>query len=199
VTGVRLYIRSRHLLPAIAVVVGVNLAGIMIGNAEFHPTEDSAFGIPWLLFLPVVPAVAATLSLRSPSATLDRVAARPLAGLRAAHLLVIVVPAIPGTILVNSVLAGPFGVMSGVRNLIGFTGLALLSAQLIEGRLCWLVPCGWSVAALTLGDPQSSLPVWDWPVRYDTDFDAFLVAVALLLAGTWTIVRGTRERQHEDQ
>ena len=196
--GLRLYLRSRHVLPAFAVVIGVNVAGVAIGSAEFHPTEDSAFGIPWLLFLPVVPAVAATLSLRSPTDTIDRVAARPLAGWRSAHLLVTIVPAIPGTILLNSVLAGPFGVMSGVRNLIGFTGLALLSAQLIEGRLCWLFPCGWSTAALTLGDPRSTLPAWDWPVRYDDDFGAFVVAVLLLLSGAWTIVRGTRERRHEE-
>ena len=197
--GLRLYLRSRHVIIAVVVVAVINLAGWIIGRAEFRPNEDSVWGVPWLLFLPVASAVAVALSLRSPSDTLDRVAARPLAAWRGVHLLVVVIPSIVGTVLLSSLLSGPYGAVAGLRNVVGFTGLTLLSAVVIEGRLCWLAPLGWGIVAMTLGDPRSGMVPFDWPVRYDDDFGAFVVALVFAVAGMAAVLLGTREPRHEDQ
>lgn len=189
----RRFVTSRRLLPTTAVLVLIQAAAVLIGTAEFRRTEDSSHGTPWMIFVPLLSAALIGMSLRSPLDRFDRLAVRRLAGWRLAQFTILFTVAAVGTVQLTADLTGPATTTAGLRNLIGFTGLALLTAGLAGGHLSWLPPVTWALTAATLGDPRNTGPAWDWPVRPDNDFDAFALACTLGTLGAITILTGTRE------
>src|SRR5919198_437552 len=196
-TGLRLFIRSRRLIATAAALVIVNASGVAIGTAELRVTEHSDVAFPWLLFLPLASACLVGLSLRSPLHDFDVTAARALPRWRLTQIAALALPTALAVITLAGQLPGAHSTVAALRNLIGLLGLALLSGRFIAGRLAWLTPSIWLFAATTLGDPRSTLPPWDWPVRYDNDYGAFLVAALLCVAGLVAAASGTKEPRGE--
>ncbi|MGH3715240.1 MAG: hypothetical protein ACRDT4_17520 [Micromonosporaceae bacterium] len=192
-TGLRLFVRSRRLLATAGALLAVNAAGVTIGAAELRVNEHSDVGLPWLLFLPLASACLIGLSLRSPLHDFDLTAARSLPLWRLGQIAALATGSALAITALASQLQGAFGPLAAIRNLIGLLGLALLGARLIGGRLAWLLPCLWLLAATTMGDPRSTLPPWDWPVRHDNDFPAIAVALLLAVAGLAAATTGTKE------
>jgi hypothetical protein len=86
----------------------------------------------------------------------------------------------------------PGGILILARNVIGFAGLALLSAPLTGGLLSWLPPMAYlGFAEYALNEFWNN--PWTWPVRPPTDRGAWICAALVFAAGLATItIKGAR-------
>ncbi|MDT5035570.1 MAG: hypothetical protein QOE03_755 [Micromonosporaceae bacterium] len=191
--GLLLYARSRRLIAAATAVVGAQLLGIVLGTRSFRISNYSETAVPWLVFLPLISAIIIGTSMRSPLTEFDATARRLLSIWRVAQLGVLSGLSTAGLILLSAGLSGPIGEIAAIRNFVGFVGLALLSGFLLGGRLAWVLPLAVAISAITLGNPVGNGFPWDWPVRFDGDFDAFATALILGFGATPAVIRGTRE------
>jgi len=134
-----------------------------------------AFGLSLLITIP--PLVAACVigaTTSSPLADLEATASRALPPLRLGHL-----GALLGLAALGLAAAG--GALDGalVRDLAGFTGLALLTARLAGSAAAWIVPLGYGALAVLVGPG----PRWAWPVQTATNREAVVIAAVLLALG----------------
>jgi len=194
VRGIVLYIRSRHVMSALAAIVIVGIGGLVLTPVTFKIEDYSETAVPWVVLLPLLSAAAIGISLRSAAPEIDSTGYRRLGLWRAAQVGLLSATALVSVVAVTSQLEGSIGQLAGVRNFIGFLGLSLLSGCLLGGRMAWLFPVVQALAAATIGNPTGDGPPWDWPVRVDASFGAFVVSVVLLLVGLATLAIGTRER-----
>ena len=90
------------------------------------------------------------------------------------------------------------GVLVLARNVIGITGIGLLTSLVTGGLLAWIVPMGY-VAFAEYALLQSWTSPWTWPVRPPDDRGAWLCACAVYAAGlaAYTI-RGASTRLADD-
>ncbi|AGL17185.1 hypothetical protein L083_3675 [Actinoplanes sp. N902-109] len=186
-------------MPAAAIVVILaQVAGIVINSYTFRISSYTELAVPWVVFVPVLSAIAVGFCLRSPVPQIDNAAVRSLAAWRAGQVAALTIVALIGTTIMASRLTGPISTTAAIRNCLGFTGLALISAALCGARLAWLLPIAWAASAMTLGNPVETSLAWDWPVRTNNDYSAFVIAVLLAATGgAMAIMRGTREREHD--
>ncbi len=197
--GIRLFLRSRRVLAAAAVVVMAQAAGLVVGASEFRTSSYTELAVPWVVFLPLISSVAVGVSLRTPFPEVDGSAVRALAWYRTAQAAALGSIALLGTIGMTQHLNGPIGMTAAVRNLAGFTGLALVSAALVGARLSWLLPVASAMTAMTIGSPVNTGFAWDWPVRVDHDYSASVTAFILLVAGAIAIFRGGPREVNRDR
>lgn len=195
--GVWLYLRSRRIAAALLGLSAVDIIALVAGARLVQPRESNDLVVPWLLFLPMLGACITAMSVRSSMHDLDLTGARRLGPIRLAHVGLFMVMVGGVLAVLGAQLDGPMSVTAVVRNLIGLTGLALLGGRLLGGRLAWIAPVVWTACATTLGDPRSTLPPWDWQLRYDSDVGALVAAGVLFGAGMVAAVTGTREARAE--
>ena len=191
---ITLYLRARLAGRAVLVLAAVALATWLW--ALWTGTESITVTL-LPLTMPLAAAAIIGTSTGSPFGESERTASRPLALLRAGHLSGLLGVAI----LALALAALPWGVADGgwllVRNLAGFTGLALLTARVLGSGLSWAVPLGYAVLALLAAEAEQR-PAWAWAARAATDRAAAVIAAALLLAGLALIARfGARDRLGE--
>ncbi|MBG0568652.1 hypothetical protein [Actinoplanes aureus] len=198
-TGLILYARSRRILAALVVIAAVTGAGLALRSQVHQTYTASDSSIPWIMFLPLVTAVAITFTARSPLHDLDLTAARPLARWRLTTVIGLSLLATASLTVLAAPLSGAHGTTAAVRNLYGFLGLALLGGRLLQGRAAWVPPMTWCLLTATLGDPTSHRLAWDWPVRPDDDFTALCIAALLAVAGVVAAAGGTREVRAEPE
>jgi hypothetical protein len=90
------------------------------------------------------------------------------------------------------------GVMQLARNVIGITGIGLLTSLVTGGLLAWILPLGY------LGFAEYALleawrNPWTWPVRPPTDRGAWICAALVFAVGLAAVtLRGARTRLAED-
>jgi hypothetical protein len=87
------------------------------------------------------------------------------------------------------------GAQTLLRNLAGFTGLALAATPLTGARLSWVLPFSYGTLAYWAGSAASGDPrLWAWPMRPEDDWRAMAVALVLLvLALAIAALTGARE------
>lgn len=84
-----------------------------------------------------------------------------------------------------------------MRNLTGYTGLALLAAWTLGSGLSWVLPLGYAVLSL-FAPTTGQIPEWAWSVQAASDGEAAFIAGVLLLIGLTLIARsGARQRLDE--
>ena len=90
------------------------------------------------------------------------------------------------------------GVLEVARDVLGSTGIGLLSSLVTGGLLAWILPLGY-VAFAEYALLQSWTNSWTWPGRPPADRGAWLGACAVYAAGlaAYTI-RGARTRLADD-
>jgi len=115
----------------------------------------------------------------SPLADLEATASRALPPLRLGHLGALLGLAALGLAAVSGALDGAL-----VRDLAGFTGLALLTARLVGSAAAWIVPLGYGALAVLVGPG----PRWAWPVQAATNREAVVIAATLLALGLGVVV-----------
>lgn len=194
-----LYARSRRMATTVVAIVATVVLGVAIGPAQHQLDTGAESSIPWLMLLPLVLAVVIGLSIRSSMHDLDTTSARALAYWRLAQIAALSVLSALGILLITTGLDEPFTSVTALRNLAGFLGVTLLTGRFIAGRLAWLLPAAWAFTALTLGDPANAGLPWDWPVHYDNDLPALLVALTLAVLGLLAGATGTREPRDEQR
>ena len=131
-----------------------------------------------IALLVTIPSLAAAVvigaTISSPVADLEATASRALPPLRLGHLGALLGLAALGLAAVGGALDGAL-----VRDLAGFTGLALLTARLAGSAAAWFVPLAYGGLAV-LGGPG---PRWAWPVQVATNREAVVITAVLLALG----------------
>jgi hypothetical protein len=123
----------------------------------------------------LLPAAVIAGSTGHPFGELERVAARPLVPLRLVHMGLLVAVALTAVIVRHAGSTAP-------RDLVGMTGLALLTAAVLSAQLSWTVPLGYAViciGASSLGKPNLLV----WPLLPVAHQGATVLAAVLLGLG----------------
>ena len=84
---------------------------------------------------------------------------------------------------------------AAIRNLAGFTGLALITATVTSALLAWITPLAYALYCGGQIDAQA-VNLWSWPALPSSNHTATLIALLLLGAGVTAITRfGSRDSQ----
>jgi len=85
--------------------------------------------------------------------------------------------------------------LAAVRNLAGFTGLALITATVTSALLAWITPLAHALYCGGQIDAQA-VNLWSWPALPSSNHTATLIALLLLGAGVTAITPfGSRDSQ----
>lgn len=191
-----LYLNSRRagwslLALIILVFASWGLTGALIAGGEIS-VDDWAL-IPMMILAAPAAGCVVGVSAHSPFGDVERTVARPLHVLRAGHLggLILCAALLFTTVLLTFDLkyAWPaYPLLAFLRNLLGYTGFALLGARLFGARLSWLVP--FAVIALPL----------PWSVWSGEDPFSWLVALSALAIGFGAVcLYGVRARDLQSE
>jgi len=85
--------------------------------------------------------------------------------------------------------------LAAIRNLAGFTGIALITATLISAPLAWITPLAYALYCSGQIDAQA-VNLWSWPALPSSNHTAMVIALLLLGTGITAITRfGARDSQ----
>lgn len=199
-SGWWLLARARRTTSAILIIIMLGLLEWILGSASVKLSHDNSLSVPWAVIIPIAAATVVGTASRSAVTQLELGTTRSLHTLRAAHLALILAVTIAATALGSAGLAGDISAPAAIRNLLGFTGLALLAAALLGANLAWTAPVALGLAALTAGAAGGKPYAWAWPIHYNNDSAAALTAAFLFILGALALVyRGAREPAAEHQ
>ena len=191
---VRLYLASRRALTCLLVLVACAVAL----RTALHWIPRSGLASRQLpLTIEAGAAAVIGVTTRSPFGEPERATGRWLPFLRLGTVMALA-GAAAGALAAGSAsahLAG--GTLGMLRDLGGFTGIALLAAALLGGALGWVGPMAYLVVALPAVTAAWTTP-WMWPARPPHDLGAALCAALVFAAGVAvTTVRGARDTARE--
>jgi hypothetical protein len=189
-----LHLRCRQVDRAALGLVGTALA---LRASHHWTTGTGLFAQLLLLLLTAAAASAIATSTSNPIGETEHTASSSLPVLRMTHLFILTSTAVTATtvaaLTATYAISGP----ALLRNLAGFTGLALLAAALVGAHLAWVAPLGYVLYCGGELDLHIS-NLWIWPTLPAGDHTATLAALALLAAGLITIsLAGARDRRTE--
>ena len=186
-----LYLRTRLTARAIVGLVAVAAAtrlGVHLA------TDDGGFIALVLTAVPLAAAAIIGTSTRSPFGDLERAAGRALPTLRLGHLAGLVLLAMVALSLTSAGWDIANGHWVILRNLAGFTGLALLTARALGGALAWVSPLAYGGLVLQVGPERR----WAWSLHLASDRESWVFALLLLVVGLGVIaLAGAREEAGE--
>ena len=191
------YLRSRRLLPTLLVVAVAGPAAWWAADLRMSlPQLGTGLILPvtLLVLLPAPVAALVVASLHSAMADFERRTPRRLAGAELLQLGTLTGLA-GGGITVGLALAGVPGAEVGIvlRSLLLWLGAAGLSAWLLGRPLAWVLPVPLSLlASLAVYDAEAAVRPWALPVHPVGSWPAWLVTVAVLLAGIGAALLPTR-------
>jgi hypothetical protein len=186
--------RSRLAFPALAGLLLIAGLCWMLGSQ--WGGQDDLLSIVSVV-APLAATVVVCVTTDSPFGELEHSLSHPLVGLRFGQLGALLIVA-------AATLTGAATAWSGVdvewqfaRNLLGLTGMGLLSVSLLGGRLSWIVPLGFGTLALFLsGSTAGNPPGWAWVVQPAARESATVAALVLLITGFMLVtLRGSRDTQ----
>lgn len=182
-TGLTLFLRSRQVPAVLLTLVALAAAGRAVGGWTFRVGSSEPLSVPFATLLPLLQVSALASIVVSVQATAERTAARRVGTVQ----LAVLAAALGLALLLNlwsaAHLTGPSTVLSCNRNLLGYLGLALVSARLLGTGLLWVGPLATAVLALTAGRFDGPSRAWAWVIQPDGDRVALAVSVLLLGAG----------------
>jgi cytochrome bd-type quinol oxidase subunit 2 len=195
--GLSLLAKSRNLVAVSVGVAVVAVASFLLGERRITLAYGSGTGIPYAAVLPLACACFIGIAARSSFGHFEQAVARSRPALCVTVLTLLLVLSAAAVGVATRGLPAPVSAAAAVRNLIGLTGLCLLTAAVTGSRTSWVLPCCYVVTVLSLGTgPDDGL--WAWILRPDDDFVALYVALALHLVGlTALALRGAPEPAQE--
>ena len=187
---VSLHAASRRVLTCLLVLAGCAVA---LRTALHWLPRGGFYSRQIPLTIEAGAAAVIGVTTRSPFGEPERAAGRWLPFLRLGGALALALAAL-GALAAGAASAHLTGGTAGmVRDLAGFTGLALLTAVLAGGALAWIGP----VAYLGITMPALSggwTTPWTWPARPPHDRGAAICAALIFAAGLMLVtVRGARD------
>lgn len=196
--------RSRLAGFAVLGIACVALLGWVLGNwilAQPFTEAERHLG-PVLLLSPLMISCIVGVGTSSPFGDSENTSGFPLPMLRFGHLAALLVWSLLTLTLTMITWSSDYAGWVLVRNLFGFTGLALIGAGLLGSHLSWVVPFtfyaivvfvgrsetldgdGSGVFAKILGEvPVGEWERWAWPMRPDTDLLSWVCAFGLIVLG----------------
>ncbi|MEU7410835.1 hypothetical protein AB0B40_16175 [Streptomyces sp. NPDC042638] len=186
--------------PALLVALAATaFAGQRVALPQFRYLVD--FSVPVAEVVPLAYAVILATTLFSPMADLERTSAQPMRRHRAVYLGGLLVLALALSAL--PLLAGATRevTVAAARNVVGYLGLAMISARLFGSGLAWLLPLGMFGPTLLIGVRSDNTPQpWAWSLHPASATSAAVLAVALWLAGACAAATGhPRQTERAEQ
>jgi hypothetical protein len=183
-------LRSRRVPSALLamVICGGGLRTVL----HWHLMSDGANAqqIPMIFEAGAVVVIAMTT--HSPFGEAERAAGRWLPLLRLGAALALTGIAIGALQLGVTGASLPGGVLTLARNVIGITGIGLLTSLVTGGLLAWTLPLGYLGFAEYALNSAWRAP-WTWPVRPPADRGAWVCAVLVFALGLASVtLRGAR-------
>jgi len=191
---VRLHAASRRVLVCLVVLVAC-AAALRTALHWLPHTGVLSRQIPLIIEAGVAAVIGVTT--RSPFGDPERATGRWLPWLRLA-LPVALAGAAVGALAAGSASAHlAYGCVGLVRDLAGFTGIALLAAAVLGGALSWIGPVAYLGVTLPALSGGWATP-WIWPARPPHDRGAAICAALVFAAGAAVItVLGARDSVRE--
>ena len=192
-----LHLRSRR-APGAVLALAV-CAGALMAVLRWQLNLNGSAGsqeIPMIIATGA--AVVITVTTHSPFGEAERATGRWLPVLRFGAVIALTGVAIGLLQLGVTGLSLTGGVMQLARNVIGITGIGLLTSLVTGGLLAWTLPLGY------LGFAEYALieawrNPWTWPARPPTDRGAWICAALVFAVGLLAFtVRGARTRLADD-
>jgi hypothetical protein len=147
-----------------------------------------------LIVLPLLPAVVISASARAPFGDTELLTSRWLPAFRFGHLIGLLVcgAAILSLAAYNWAVADVGWEL--IRNLMGYSGLALLGAWVFGSSIAWIAPLAYATLTLMVDDTHR----WAFPRRFPNDRWSVMIAVSLIVIGLLLVsLRGARENPGE--
>lgn len=191
----RLHLRSRR-APAAALALAA-CAVALRAVLHWQPTGGGlAQQIP--MIIEGGAAVLVVVTTHSPFGEAERATGRRLPSLRLAAALALTGVAI-GLLQLGATGASlDGGVLTLARNVIGLTGIGLLTSLVTGGLLAWIVPLGY-VGFSEYALAEAWRTPWIWPARPPSDRGAWICAAVVFAAGLAAFsLRGARTRLADD-
>ena len=190
----RLHAASRRLLTCLVVLAACAIA---LRTALHWLPRSGVYSRQIPLTIEAGAAAVIGVSTRSPFGEPERAAGRWLPFLRLGSCVALSGAAV-GALVAGSASAhlagGAFGML---RDLAGFTGIALLTAALLGGALAWIGPVAYLGVTLAALGAGWTTP-WIWPARPAHDRGAAICAALVFAAGIAVVtVRGARDSVRE--
>lgn len=188
---IRLHLDSRQIRRTL---VALSAIAVILRAAQPVARDASLFAQVTLMLVAVAAAAVVAGSTRTPFGEPEHAASSSLAVLRLAHL-----AAVTGTATVTLAVAAygaRYGVSAAVilRNAVGLTGMALLTAALLGAHLAWTAPLAYVMYCGGQLDVCVS-NLWTWPTQPATVQSAAIAAVLLGAGVTAVSVTGARDHR----
>jgi len=186
---VRLHLASRRVVTCLLILAACAVV-LRVALHWLPRTGTLSRQIP--LTIEAATAAAIGVTARSPFGDPERATGRWLPFLRLATVLALAGAAVGALAAAATSAHLASGSLGLLRDVGGFTGIALLTSAVLGGGLAWIGPVaylGVSVAALA---GRWTTP-WAWPARPPQDRGAAICAAAVFVAGVAVVVaRGAR-------
>lgn len=170
----------------VIVVLGVVVR--VVGGAALHFRLTDSLSVPWLMFVPLIAATMIGLCVGSEMSDWERQADRSMRTYAVGMLGTLFGLSVLVTSIAAGDLHGAYTSSAAVRNLCGFTGMALISAVLLGATLSWVLPLAYGVISVIGGGQGGQVQVWAWPAVADGHSLATAQALGWLAIGLWLAV-----------
>ncbi len=192
---VHLYLQSRRVLTCLVILIACAVV-LRVALQWLPRTGTLSRQIP--LTIEAAAAAAIGVTARSPFGDPERAAGRWLPFLRFAAIVVTTGAAL-GMLAAGAALSGHLagGTLDMLRDLAGFTGIALLVAAAAGGGLAWIGPLAYLPVTISGIEAGWTTP-WVWPARPPHDHGAAICAAVVFAAGVAVLtLHGTRDSSRE--
>lgn len=191
-----LHLRSRRGPAAIAALAACAVALRAVLHWQLTFSGAAAQQIP--MIIEAGAAVVIAVTTHSPFGEAERTTGRWLPYLRLGTVLALTGAAIGLLQLGVTGASLNDGVLTLARNVIGLTGIGLLTSLVTGGLLAWVLPLGYvGFAEYALAEAWRN--PWTWPARPPTDRGAWICAALVFTAGLLACtVNGARTRLADD-
>jgi len=175
----RLYLASRQTRTVLVLLAAT--AAVLRAS---QPVTKQAGLFPeiTLMLLTLAGAAVIAAATRNPFGEAEHTASSPLPALRLTHLLLLTAVAAATTAAAGWTASYATSAPGLVRNLAGFTGIALLTATVLGAHFAWTVPLGYVMYCAAELDTRT-YRLWTWPTLSPGNHAAAALAVGLLAAG----------------
>lgn len=184
--------RAYRGVPSLAGILALVVLNALVGAREVQSGITEPVTIPFALLIPAVMACVIGFSSYGEVGYLDRTGTVRVPVARLLLLLTLLLPAAVGLLLLTPAAASPEALGQGewaaLRNLLGLTGVVMLSVCFLGQEGSWVPATVLTGAALFLGRHGAGAGAWSWISAPQADSGAFLVAAALFLCGLALLV-----------
>jgi hypothetical protein len=191
---VRLHAASRRVLTCLLVL---GACAVALRTALHWLPRSGVYARQIPLTIEAGAAAVIGVTTRSPFGEPERATGRWLPFLRLGTCLALAAAAL-GALAAGSASAHLSGGIAGlVRDMAGFTGIALLTAALLGGALAWIGPVAYLGVTMPALGAGWTTP-WIWPARPPHDRGAAICAALVFAAGIAVVtLRGARDSVRE--